>query len=316
MAIQTISSLEEFTRSITSQKHVVIDFYAEWCGPCKAIAPLLQQLEDQYARQGVAFIKINVDTEATRTIVQSFEVTAMPTFVFLTNQQEVKRVKGANTSELKAAVAQLVANTATSATESTESTESTDAVITQEIDSFIPTAYEVLNSGINFSESEALNVAADSASLKQLFSLTAASGEVKYFKSDTDSQLLCFVPLLNKCKVHSLLIKRAAELPYSNEDDLQHPSQIKVFSNSPGMISFDDVNSNSLKPLHDSVVTFEGDSLWAEIKLRFVKFQNVNSLVLFIDGEDEDALTVLDRIVIVGVNGESRQHAKIEKLEE
>lgn len=78
---------------------VVIDFYATWCGPCKRIAPVFEELADKFYPH-VQFFKVDVDESPE--LVDRFEVHAMPTFVFLKNGTVIKRVEGADMTELEA----------------------------------------------------------------------------------------------------------------------------------------------------------------------------------------------------------------------
>ena len=58
---------------------VVIDLYADWCGPCKMLAPIIHELETEYT--DVKFCKVNVDNE--RELTTMFEVTSIPTVAFV-----------------------------------------------------------------------------------------------------------------------------------------------------------------------------------------------------------------------------------------
>lgn len=60
---------------------VVIDLYADWCGPCRMLAPILAQLEGEYPE--VKFCKINVDDEPE--LAKSFNVTSIPMVAFVKN---------------------------------------------------------------------------------------------------------------------------------------------------------------------------------------------------------------------------------------
>ncbi len=78
---------------------VLLDFYAEWCSPCKAIAPFLPTLETEF---GVKVVKVDVDQSQDDAV--SFGVRAVPTFVLLRDGAEVARQVGGNPVTLKAFV--------------------------------------------------------------------------------------------------------------------------------------------------------------------------------------------------------------------
>uniref|UniRef100_A0A1I8EU02 Peptide-N(4)-(N-acetyl-beta-glucosaminyl)asparagine amidase n=1 Tax=Wuchereria bancrofti TaxID=6293 RepID=A0A1I8EU02_WUCBA len=80
----------------------VIDFYANWCGPCRAISPYIERLSEKYLQ--VIFIKVNV--EICRQTSTQFGINAMPTFVFLCNGREVDRMMGANVEMLETRIVQ------------------------------------------------------------------------------------------------------------------------------------------------------------------------------------------------------------------
>jgi thioredoxin len=69
---------------------VIIDFYAEWCGPCHAVAPVLQKISEE---TGVKVVKVDIDTE--REISETFGVVSIPTMVYMSNGDELARVTGA-----------------------------------------------------------------------------------------------------------------------------------------------------------------------------------------------------------------------------
>merc|ERR1712088_55543 len=83
-------------------KLVVIDFFAEWCGPCKKIAPVIEEMEK--TETNVVFLKVDVDVNEEG--AGAYNVTAMPTFVFIQNGVKVADLMGANEAKLKELVAQ------------------------------------------------------------------------------------------------------------------------------------------------------------------------------------------------------------------
>jgi thioredoxin 1 len=69
----------------------LVDFYADWCGPCKTIAPIVEQLATEYEGK-IVIGKVNVD-EAQATTA-SFGVTSIPTLILLKDGKEIKRFVG------------------------------------------------------------------------------------------------------------------------------------------------------------------------------------------------------------------------------
>ena len=76
----------------TSSEPVLVDFWAEWCGPCKMIAPILKEIaEEQAGKLKVA--KLNVDEAPA--IAQRFEVMSIPTMIVFQDGKPAKRLVGA-----------------------------------------------------------------------------------------------------------------------------------------------------------------------------------------------------------------------------
>jgi len=71
---------------------VLVDFWAEWCGPCKMIAPILEEIADEQG-EALKIAKLNVD-EA-QDVARRFEVMSIPTLILFKDGEPVKRVVGA-----------------------------------------------------------------------------------------------------------------------------------------------------------------------------------------------------------------------------
>lgn len=100
MPVTKISENEEFGPFINSAagKLIVIDFYADWCGPCKAIAPYVEELSNTYAAKAV-FAK--VDIQACDQIASAYNVSGIPYFVFIREGRMVDSLTGAKKDVLK-----------------------------------------------------------------------------------------------------------------------------------------------------------------------------------------------------------------------
>jgi len=82
--VHKITRVAEFDALLSSTTHVVVDFYADWCPPCRAIAPIFSNLADQHSSNShLAFAKVNVDH--VNNVAERFGVSAMPTFMFFQN---------------------------------------------------------------------------------------------------------------------------------------------------------------------------------------------------------------------------------------
>ena len=95
MAADSIVTLTDsnFESEVTkSSQPVLVDFWAEWCGPCKMVAPILDELANEYAGK----IKIGkVDIDQHQGLASQFGIRAIPTIILFRNGREVARETGA-----------------------------------------------------------------------------------------------------------------------------------------------------------------------------------------------------------------------------
>ena len=86
-----------FQDLITSEKPVMIDFYADWCGPCKVVAPLLKELKEELGN-AVRIVKINVDNN--QEISVKLDVRSIPTLMIYKDGELKWRTAGVQTKAL------------------------------------------------------------------------------------------------------------------------------------------------------------------------------------------------------------------------
>ena len=76
---------------LKNEKLVIVDFFAEWCGPCQMLSPILVELEKEYS-EDLEIYKVNVDES--QECAMRYGITAMPTLLFFKNGEEVERQVG------------------------------------------------------------------------------------------------------------------------------------------------------------------------------------------------------------------------------
>ena len=87
---------EEYSEIVNSSNPVVIDFHATWCGPCKVLSPILEELDDEI--EGVDFVKLDVDQHPQ--IAGQNQVMGVPTVVILKDGEVKDRFVGVQPKEV------------------------------------------------------------------------------------------------------------------------------------------------------------------------------------------------------------------------
>ncbi|KAI8369754.1 PITH domain-containing protein [Blakeslea trispora] len=277
--IQSVQSVSDFQKLLATDKLVVVDFYATWCGPCKMIAPFYAQLSTKY-KQAI-FAKVDVDQ--LKEVAAACKVTSMPTFQFYKQGNKVAEMKGANPQQLEHYVKQH------SGEEGTQQQQKKKSVS-------IPGCVD-LTEYITPNQMDALNQQEDN-NVKNIF-----KDDDAYLESDVDEQLIISVPFNQPVKLHSIQFKVPS---------VDHaPKTIKLYANRT-VLGFDDTDSvKETQTIELKPEDFEQDAI---VPLRFVKYQNITHLILFIeDNQQETDTTQLQQLTFIGAPVETTKMGDFNK---
>lgn len=91
MTVLTVTADDFKSTVIEADKPVLVDFWAEWCGPCKKLSPVIDELAEEMGDKAV-FAKVNVDEQ--RELAMMFQIMSIPTVLFFKDGQKVEEMVG------------------------------------------------------------------------------------------------------------------------------------------------------------------------------------------------------------------------------
>ncbi|KAM6477618.1 PITH domain-containing protein [Trichoderma sp. SZMC 28011] len=311
-----VTSKAQFDDLLSSSRIVVADFYADWCAPCKQIAPLYASLAEQISRPNLlTFVKI--DNDANQDLAQEYGITALPTFLLFRSGKVIHKVQGANPTELRAVIEKLASELESLAEGSGSGSGSGGIWKGAEI----PRGYSDITDQVELRGCELLNADDDAGPVKVLFESSqpsalreGASAAKDWVQSGSDDQLLLFIPFQSTIKLHTLQI---TSFPPEGNSDVSRPGVLHLFINRTSNMDFgeaEDAEPTQAVTLEPQDWNADGT---ANISLRFVKFQKTTTLTIFVQKGDGEAETVrIDRIKLIGEAGAKRDMGKLQKMDD
>jgi len=89
--MKSIESQKQLNELMQQDTPIVLDFYADWCGPCQTLLPTVEKLADEFDGR-VEILKVNIDDN--RTLAQEFKVRSIPALFFMKKNRVVDSLKG------------------------------------------------------------------------------------------------------------------------------------------------------------------------------------------------------------------------------
>ncbi|KAJ2720747.1 hypothetical protein GGI07_004428 [Coemansia sp. Benny D115] len=259
-----VKSTEQFIEILreSASKLVVVDFYSTTCPPCLIVDQILGGLTMQYPN--VAFYKVDIGRFSE--VAMQCRITATPTLQFYKKGRSINEVRGANKKGIIDAIEAALNDNGGEGR----------------------SAYGVVGHGdltklVIKTQSECLNQN-DDHPLENVFT----EGD-SFLESDVDEQMVLHIAFNQTVKLHSIMIKAPLD---------KAPKSVKLFANRSD-IGFDD--AESAEATQELELTEENYKSGGVVNLRYVRFQNVNSLSIFVaDNLGGDDVTAITQLAFIG----------------
>jgi len=293
--MEEIRSLSQFNKLKANSSLLIIDFYATWCGPCKAISPVFEKLSKQHeSSTSITFAKCDVDKA--KDVAQTCGITAMPTFQFFRANNKVDEVKGADVNQLQTKIGYYTTAVAKEGSaqgaKASASTGATSGPVS-------------LRSLIDISTSRLLNTS-NLSSVRNIASPPPAG----YTLASASGGAQCLIHISFTQAVGPSLIK----ITVANDSLPNSPSRIQVGTNvpvrvmkTPEGIETNDLAMTSMAKAENTqafnIYSDEYTNGTTELKLKASKFKSVKSLTIRIDGNmsgEEKTITKVKEMDIIG----------------
>lgn len=264
-------------------------------------------------------------------------VPSPPLFIIFQNGQQISKFTGSNPQQLSDAVKRLAAEAEGSASGAGSSGSASfgggsSSTGGKWSGAGLPRGYSDITADVVDTRGlDLLNSDSDYGDVRTLFELTqpstlvvgkgkgAASGSTQakdWVQSDVDEQLMLYIPFTSTLKIHTIHITSCVPADADDDDAPLRPKTIRLYTNKQHNLGFEEAEDiSAVQEFELKASDWDASTQTAKLELRFVKFQNVTSLVLFVvDGDGDGDKTRIDRIRIIGETGEKRELGKLEKV--
>ncbi|KAL9009211.1 MAG: hypothetical protein Q9173_005741 [Seirophora scorigena] len=269
-------------------------------------------------------------TERQKEVARSYGVNSLPTFMVFKDKQVISTVHGADPRKLSEVVKRLAAE---ADSDGSGGSAETSAANPGWLGASLPRGYDDVTDQVDVRGLDLLNSDSSLGDARTLFNRSKpsalASGRentdlggrerrIDWVESDTDEQLMLYIPFQSTLRVHTLQI---TSLPPKNSDQEAgdapvRPMTIHLYTNRAHVLGFEEAEDLvATQTIALQPQDWDGATGTAKVELRFVKFQKVSSLVLFVsDAYGEGEKVRIDRVKIIGEKGEKRELGTLEKI--